>query len=76
MSLIVNWFLAEDEIVFADRGNISAYALEAVGEMQQAGIISGRDDNTFDPKANATRAESSKNDCLTDADDGESVKIN
>lgn len=45
---------------FADQNSISDYAKEAVSIIQQAGIISGRNDNTFDPKANATRAESSK----------------
>lgn len=47
-------------ITFADQSSVADYAKEAVSAMQQAGIISGRSNNTFDPKANATRAECSK----------------
>lgn len=47
-------------VTFADQSKISAYAKAAVSTMQQAGIIGGRSNNTFDPQANATRAEASK----------------
>ncbi len=47
-------------IVFADDGKIASWAKEAVQAMQQAGIITGKGNNNFDPKGNATRAEASK----------------
>ncbi|WP_037373100.1 S-layer homology domain-containing protein [Anaerovorax odorimutans] len=47
------------ENTFADNAKISAYAKEAVKEMQMAGIISGKNDNLFDPQGTATRAEMS-----------------
>ncbi|MEA1962143.1 MAG: S-layer homology domain-containing protein [Bacillota bacterium] len=45
---------------FADDAQIASYARSAVYAMQQAGIISGRGDNTFAPAANASRAEAAK----------------
>ncbi len=42
---------------FADAGSIAAYAKDAATAMQKAGIISGKSDGMFDPKAGATRAE-------------------
>jgi len=42
---------------FADKSDISSYALEAVAAMQEKGIINGIGDNRFAPKNNATRAE-------------------
>ena len=45
------------EITFADKENISPYAIDAVGAMADAGIISGRGDNEFAPTMNLTRAE-------------------
>ena len=42
---------------FTDQDSISHWAETAVGIMQQAGIISGRPDGSFDPQATATRAE-------------------
>ncbi len=50
----------EQATSFTDQDSIAAYATEAVNSMQRAGIISGRNDNSFAPKDNATRAESSK----------------
>lgn len=46
-----------EEKAFADSDKISAYAKEAVQEMQMSGIINGKDSNLFDPKGMATRAE-------------------
>ncbi|WP_166742696.1 S-layer homology domain-containing protein, partial [Paenibacillus castaneae] len=46
--------------VFADEGNIDGYAKAAVLAMQRSGIIEGRGNNIFDPKAKATRAEAAK----------------
>ncbi|GGG10819.1 hypothetical protein GCM10010912_64030 [Paenibacillus albidus] len=50
---------------FADQQQISAYALEAAEQMQQAGIISGRstagsNGKQFDPKAAASREETAQ----------------
>lgn len=42
---------------FKDSDAISSWAKEAVSVLQQAGVLSGRSDGTFDPKATATRAE-------------------
>ncbi|MGR6836660.1 S-layer homology domain-containing protein [Syntrophomonas erecta] len=42
---------------FADGAQISDWAKEAVGRASGKGIISGYPDNTFKPKATATRAE-------------------
>ena len=44
---------------FADSGSISAWARESVTFCQTRGLISGRPNNLFAPKANATRAENS-----------------
>lgn len=49
-----------NKVTFADQSSIASYAADSVSIMQQAGIISGRSNNAFDPKANATRAEASK----------------
>jgi len=48
------------EISFADNSKISAWAIDAVKTVQKAGIASGRQGNAFDPRANATRAETAK----------------
>ncbi|GIP39284.1 hypothetical protein J31TS4_25640 [Paenibacillus sp. J31TS4] len=45
---------------FADRANISPWALEAISAAANAGIITGYPDNTFNPQGNATRAEAAK----------------
>lgn len=45
---------------FTDAQNISDYADEAILSMNESGIISGYDDNSFRPGNNATRAESAK----------------
>ena len=42
---------------FADESEISPWALEAVNALRGIGILSGKGDNIFDPKATATRAE-------------------
>ena len=46
-----------EAVTFADNANISSWAKDAVKIMQQAGVLSGKGDNRFDPKGNATRAE-------------------
>lgn len=45
---------------FADDASISDYARFAVYALRNAGIISGRNDNIFDPGAYITRAEAAK----------------
>lgn len=42
---------------FADETDISSWAKEAVAVMVENGILSGRTNGSFDPKASATRAE-------------------
>lgn len=48
---------AAGEVQFADSGIISSWAKDAVATAVKNGVIKGRPDNTFGPKANATRAE-------------------
>jgi len=43
--------------VFADAGKISGFAAEPVATLVKQGIINGKNNNMFDPKGNATRAE-------------------
>ncbi|RYD06068.1 hypothetical protein N752_05945 [Desulforamulus aquiferis] len=47
------------ENTFADSAKISAYAKDAVKQMQMAGVLSGKNGNLFDPQGTATRAEAS-----------------
>lgn len=49
--------LPAEEAHFTDLGQISPWALNAVGNVQAAGIITGRPGGNFDPSATATRAE-------------------
>lgn len=44
-------------ISFSDEGKISSWALSDVHRFVRFGIVSGRDDNSFDPAENASRAE-------------------
>ena len=50
----------EEPVTFSDASDIASYAQDAVTQMQRAGIINGRGDNTFAPQDNATRAEACK----------------
>lgn len=45
------------EITFSDNASISTWAKDSAKSMQMAGIIMGKDNNRFDPKGTATRAE-------------------
>ncbi|MGN7763361.1 S-layer homology domain-containing protein [Paenibacillus sp. 22594] len=45
---------------FADSSSVSAWAVDAVTALQKAGILSGKGNNTLDPKGGATRAEAAK----------------
>ncbi len=47
-------------VSFADQPSIAAYAREAVGAMQAAGILDGLEENRFAPDMNATRAQAAK----------------
>ncbi len=51
------WKAAGAAKVFPDDASISAWAKEAVSTASAQGVIKGRPDGNFDPKANATRAE-------------------
>lgn len=51
---------ANKEVEFADKTQISSYAEKAVSELQKAGVINGKTNNKFEPKNNATRAETAK----------------
>ncbi len=46
-----------DVSVFADASTFSSYAVEAISWAQDQGIIYGRDNGNFDPKASCSRAE-------------------
>ena len=46
--------------VFVDYDDISGYAVEAVGRMNNAGFISGDTTGAFRPQDTATRAEAAK----------------
>ena len=48
-----------EEIKFSDNEKISTSAKDAVRQMQMAGILSGKKNNSFDPKGKVTRAETS-----------------
>jgi len=50
--------LTEQAPAFADNANISSWAASAVGEVQEAGIMSGVGNNTFSPAADYTREQS------------------
>lgn len=49
-----------EDLPFADAAEISDYAVEAVAAMSDLGIINGKGDQGFDPKAYCTRAEAAK----------------
>lgn len=42
---------------YADAGAISSWALDAVNKMQTSGLMTGKEDNRFDPQGILTRAE-------------------
>ena len=46
-----------EAVTFTDNAQISSWAKDAVKAMQQAGVLSGKKNNRFDPQGNATRAE-------------------
>ena len=49
-----------EDLGFADSDEVAEYAVEAVAAMTKLGIINGKGDNKFDPKAYCTRAEAAK----------------
>lgn len=58
---------SDQAIQFTDQSKISAYARDAVTEMQLAGVVGGKPAGTgyrFDPQGNATRAEAARVFCL------------
>ena len=46
-----------EAVTFADNAQISSWAKDALKAMQQAGVMSGKANNLFDPQGNVTRAE-------------------
>lgn len=48
------------DLTFADSAYIDSYAAEAVKMLKNSGILSGDNNNMFNPKQNATRAEAAK----------------
>ena len=42
---------------FSDIDEVSSWAVKAVERLRKAGIVNGKENNTFDPQGNATRAE-------------------
>ncbi len=48
---------ANDDLVYADEGEISDYAKDAIHEMKKAGLMNGKGENSFDPVGTATRGE-------------------
>ncbi len=57
---IEKYSTAYAESSFADGNEISSWAINSIEKMQEAGIISGKDNNMFDPQGTATRAEIAK----------------
>ena len=49
--------VSRQAVTFADDAKISSWAADAVRAIQQAGIMSGKNSNLFDPQGNATWAE-------------------
>ncbi|MNR62855.1 Endo-1,4-beta-xylanase A precursor [compost metagenome] len=45
---------------FSDKAQIADYAVQAVEEMQAAGIINGMSNQAFAPKGHSTRAQAAK----------------
>ena len=45
------------DVRFVDEGHISDYALDAIKHLAASGILKGKENGTFDPSANSTRAE-------------------
>lgn len=52
--------LTSEKALFADNSDIADYAKQQVYELKQAGLVSGRGANKFEPKASATRAEAAQ----------------
>ena len=48
---------ASNSSLFADNGAISGFAYDSVYRCRDAGLVSGKGNNNFDPAANITRAE-------------------
>lgn len=57
---VIGTALKEDNVQFADDTQIADYAKTGVYGLSGAGVISGKGNNMFDPKATMTRAEAVK----------------
>lgn len=58
LALAMKKSLKKQTITFADKDSISTWSIEAVGQVQAAGIMSDTGDNKFSPKAPFTREQS------------------
>lgn len=74
--------VAETAEPFADQAQIAGYAVGAVAWAKNAGIIHGRENNEFDPRANITRGEAavmlhrwSKNTAKTETPVGSNILV-
>ncbi|MDF2937884.1 MAG: 6-bladed beta-propeller, partial [Paenibacillaceae bacterium] len=52
--------LKNEQLTFTDKEKIGAWALDAIAQAVQAGIISGYEDGSFRPEAGITRSEMAK----------------
>ncbi len=50
----------KDYVAFADEPVFAGYAMNAIIDLYEAGVINGKGGNTFDPVGHATRAEAAK----------------
>ena len=58
LSEAMGYPLCQEEISFADREDISSWALDAVASMVWSGVMNGTGDNRFSPKGAYTREQS------------------
>lgn len=59
-SMDISFEAAAEPVVFGDKAEISDWAFSAVAKLQLAGVISGKEQGMFAPKATATRAETAR----------------
>ena len=53
-------FNSDEELTFEDSASIDEYAKNSVKLLKNSGILNGDENNLFNPKSNATRAEAAK----------------
>ena len=62
INTITDFYLPKihEKISFNDEYDVSEWAIEAIGELQEADIICGDENQNFNPRSNAKRSEASK----------------